>query len=215
MKTTPLFLLVTAALFGCSKPASQTAVETPAVSPPEPEPPAAVAPAVAVATPVPDPLAPAGVYFLIAPASVTTDDGIIGLKPGTRLAAKAPGEYTDAAGHLLHLRPDQVTNNLRIATMAAEADANAQAVLRQAIASAATPVPASPAVATPAPISRASSPQTGNSSAAPASTPAGAANSPFAATRLGATQVPPGRTLKVDSRGTYWMDDRGVNHYVK
>jgi hypothetical protein len=210
MKSTPLLILATAALLGCNKPASQTAGENP-VSESEPQPSSAVA--VAATTPVPDPLAPAGVYFLVAPASVTTEDGIIGLKPGTRLESKSPGEYSDAAGHVLHLRPEQVTNNLRIATIAAQADANAQASLRQAIASSSEP--GAPTADIPAPIVRASGPQTPPSNVVRAPAPSVAAGAPLAAGGLGAKQAPTGRALKTDSRGTYWMDDRGVYHYVK
>ncbi|MGB8169492.1 MAG: hypothetical protein WCF18_18475, partial [Chthoniobacteraceae bacterium] len=87
---------------------------------------------VAVVTPSPDPLAPPGIFFLLQKASITTDDGIIGLKPGQGLRQVSPGNY-EVNGQTIQLRDDQVTNNLRIAQQLAAADASAQAALRQAM----------------------------------------------------------------------------------
>jgi hypothetical protein len=84
----------------------------------------------AVATPVPDPLAPPGVFYLLQPVSITTTDGIVGLKPGRILQQISPGTYT-VEGHTIQLRDDQVTNNLRIAGQYAAAANSAQAAIRQ------------------------------------------------------------------------------------
>ena len=75
-------------------------------------------------------MAPEGVYYLLTKASVVTDDGIIGLNPGSKLQRKEPGVYTTAAGQNVQLRDDQVTNNLRLAGLAMQSDAAAQASLR-------------------------------------------------------------------------------------
>jgi hypothetical protein len=144
------------AFAGCDKPGVTTAPPTPppVVSTPPPATPIAV-----VATPEPVQLAPDGVFFLISAVSITTDEGITGLKPGTRLNQVGDDTYKSGE-HEVKLAPDQVTNDLKIAgqvmaathasdaAMAAFRRTQADAVELQkaaAIAAAATPVP----VATP------------------------------------------------------------------
>lgn len=77
-------------------------------------------------------------------ASITTDDGIVGLKPGQGLRQIGPGTY-EVNGQTVQLRNDQVTNNLRIARQYAAADAATQAALRQAMQ---PPPPRAPAPST-------------------------------------------------------------------
>lgn len=140
---------------GCRKPIVETPppepiAESPIATPPPSTPaPATPQPRVAEATPAPSYLAPAGVFFLVAPVSVETASGITGLRPGTRLQQTASNEYTSAEGQKLTLRPDQVTNDLRIAQQVAGADVAAQQALRQFHAP--RPAPAAPASATPPP----------------------------------------------------------------
>ncbi len=131
-----LILACALSLAACQKPVAEVAPEaTPepgpasvATSTPKPEAPATP---VAVSATPDDPLATEGVFFLLAKASVTTEDGIIGVPPGTRVQLVSAGQYRDDEGHALALRDDQVTNNLRRARAAAGADAKAQAALRQ------------------------------------------------------------------------------------
>jgi hypothetical protein len=97
-------------------------------------------PAVA-ATPAPDPLAPPGTFFLLQQTSVTTEDGIIGFKPGQVVREVTPGTYL-VGTHTMKLDKFKLTNNLRIAGQLAAQDAASQEALRQAIrARSATPVP--------------------------------------------------------------------------
>ena len=152
MKTTTagrwLALLILALAFAaCEKPsATSESAPEPESRPPPPtvaaNPPAA-APAVAApaATPAPAPpapeLAPPGVVFLIAPASLETSEGILGLKPGQQLKLVRPGTYS-ADGHELALREDQVTNDLAFARAVAAEDARTQAAIRSRLAGPAT-----------------------------------------------------------------------------
>ncbi len=121
-------------------PESPAATPAPATPSPAPvvQPPRTVG-----ATPAPNYLAPSGVFFLLAQVSIETPSGITGLRPGTQLQQTSPGEFTAPDGHKLTLRPDQVTNDLRIAQQIAGADAAAQNALRRM--SAPRPVPAAPA----------------------------------------------------------------------
>ncbi len=107
--------------------ASTPAPETPPPPRATPTPP----PIVEAATPPPNYFAPPGVYFLVTKASIITENGITGLRPGTRLQQTSPTEYTDAAGHKLVLAANQVTNDLRIAQQVFGADVAAQNSLRQ------------------------------------------------------------------------------------
>ncbi|HEX8309780.1 MAG TPA: hypothetical protein VF614_00585 [Chthoniobacteraceae bacterium] len=153
-------------LVACDKP--QSAKETPAPAPeiaqatpapekkPEPAPAPVVEEPIAQAAPAaPDPkqFAPAGVFFLVTAASVETDSGIVGLKPGQRLQQTAPGQYT-ADGNQLTLRDDQVTNDLRVAARASGMNAASEAALRQSLAAGAAAEHArlSAANAAPAPV---------------------------------------------------------------
>ena len=149
MKTTTagrwLALLIFAFAFAaCEKPSATTeSAPEPESRPPPPavaaNPPAAVQPPVAApaATPAPAPpapeLAPPGVFFLIAPASLETSEGILGLKPGQQLKLVRPGAYS-ADGHELALREDQVTNDLAFARAVAAEDARSQAAIRSRLA---------------------------------------------------------------------------------
>ncbi len=199
---------------GCGK----HAVEEPAD---EAEPPPAVAlvatptppPAtpVAVATPVPDPLAPPGVFFLLQKASITTDDGIVGLKPGQVVRQVGPGTY-EAEGHQLTLASHQVTNNLRIARQLASADAASQAALRQASAAAAIKAPPAPSgpvntvvtTVLSTPIPRPALQPTGIGGGSRLGTGAGGAD-PELANRNNA---------RVDASGRrYWRDSHGAVRY--
>lgn len=208
-----LLVGVLAALVSCKKPEAEVAAE------PESEPIAVTTSnpggavgqttPIALATPAPDPLAPPGIYFLIQKASITTEDGIVGLKPGQGLRMVGPGTY-EVNGHTVQLRDHQVTNNLRIARQHAAADAAAQASLRQAmqIATAPKPAPSSPKVSatpTPQPISRpVAVPVTSLSSGSRLGAGTGAAD-PETSNR---------RNVKVDSSGRqYWRDSRGNTRY--
>lgn len=88
--------------------------------------------------------------------SIETDSGITGLRPGTVVQQRSPTEYTTPEGQKLTLRPDQVTNDLRIARQVAGADAAAQATLARI--SAPRPPNRTTAAATPTPLPSASAP---------------------------------------------------------
>jgi len=131
----PLFsasalLLLTAALSSCDKSPVSDQEAAPQVST------AALLPLPATSTqrrPVEShQFAPPGVFFLLSPVSVTTDDGITGLRPGTRLIQRADGRFT-AEGLTLELRSDQITRDLQVAARIAGADQAAQAAIRQAL----------------------------------------------------------------------------------
>jgi hypothetical protein len=114
--------------------------------PPPAPPPVAVAP---VATPVPTPapaviavapsaprknLAPPGTFYLIQRVSITTDSGITGLAPGTRVTMVSPGppmQVTDGQNQF-DVQPDQVTNDMDVAAQVYYADRNAQAAANAA-----------------------------------------------------------------------------------
>lgn len=127
-------------------PESPAAPPTPATPSPSP---ATPPPRTVEATPAPNYLAPAGVFFLLTQVSVETPSGITGLRPGTQLQQTGPGEFTAQDGHKLILRPDQVTNDLRIAQQIAGADAAAQNALRRMSAPRPAPAAPAPAIATP------------------------------------------------------------------
>src|SRR5262245_29716021 len=128
----------------CQKIANnQTASEeqpAPAATPPPmaklitPAPKAVVAKtAPAQPTPVQNFTAPEGVYFLTTAVSVETAEGVAGLRPGTRAVKQADGRYL-ADGHLVTLRPEQLTNDTRFATRAVQADRAAQAAIERRLA---------------------------------------------------------------------------------
>jgi hypothetical protein len=106
-----------------TEPAPEAAVATPTPATPMPK--------VVEATPAPNYLAPTGVFFLVTQVSVETPSGITGLRPGTQVQQTGPNEFLGPEGHKLTLRPDQVTNDLRIAQQIAGADAATQAALRR------------------------------------------------------------------------------------
>lgn len=139
-------------LASCKKPVAE---EAPPPAAPEPASAPAATPVAApvtaaTATPAPDPIAPPGVYFLVQKASIETADGIVGLKPGQLVRKVAPGTYECESGQL-QLADSQVTNNLRVASQVANADAAAQAALRRMMLARESATPATPAApATPA-----------------------------------------------------------------
>ena len=130
-------IVVAVSFAGCNKPSDQPITETT----PEPRPPPALvgtpAPRLIApvetppsATPQPNYLAPEGVFFVIVATSIETKDGIAGFRPGTRAIKQPDGRYL-ADGHLVELRADQVTNDLRLASRIAGADQAAQAQIRK------------------------------------------------------------------------------------
>lgn len=158
------FFLVTA----CRKPVVEAPPAAPIPEPPAATPPPATPappapkPRVVEATPAPNFLAPPGVFFLLAQTSIETASGITGVRPGTQLQQTGPNEYTASEGHKLTLRPDQVTNDLRIAQQVAGADVAAQNALRQLHArrtAPAAPVAAPAATPAQAPATTASAPK--------------------------------------------------------
>lgn len=201
------------ALTSCQKPTPQAADEAEPVPVATPIVAATIAPstpiAVATPTPSPDPLAPPGIFFLVKKASITTDDGIIGLKPGQGVRQVGPGTY-EINGRTVELRADQVTNNLRIARQFAAADAASQAALQKALQPPpATPAPAAAnlaanaAAATPFPVARASSLQ-GNALT-------GSGSRLNAGSGVADPETTNRRNVKVDSSGRqYWRDSRGT-----
>jgi hypothetical protein len=239
MKAPPLLLLATVALFGCDKPASENPDESPRAprvsvmphdaapifapdAPPEVRPgvprevqPAAVAVAPATLAPVPDAdsIAPPGVYFLLAQTSIVTDDGVTGLKAGTRLELKSPGEYMDGAGHVLRLGADQVTNKLPPAGRTPQADGSAELAAPAEIAQPAPPPSTAPVAGRPAPIPTPSRPSPLSAFARPA-TPSGEKPT-FGSGPLGATHSSDTHDIKVDNVGRYWTDIRGRKHYLR
>ena len=190
----------------CQPPKPEAVVEPEPLPPATPSPVATPppAPAIAATTPVPDPLAPPGVFYLLQKTSITTEDGIVGLKPGQLLRQVSPGAY-EVNGHTIELPDHQVTNNLRIARQFAAAAVAPQAALR----------PPLPPKTTPAPATATSS------TAAAASRPAAApSNSLSSGPRLGAgtgradPETSNRKNVRVDSSGRqYWRDSRGGIRY--
>jgi len=114
------------AFAGCQKPVAD--------APPVPGAPAPPSPAVAEATTPPEShRAPPGIYFLVAKVSVETDSGITGLPPGTPVRQVGPTDFIAPDGQKITLRPDQITDDLRVAHHVAGLDATAQNVLRQSL----------------------------------------------------------------------------------
>lgn len=132
---------IIAVIGGCSKPAVPPIAQATPEPTPEPTPtpkpiavvatPAPATPEPVPATPVPNYFAPEGVYFLMVKKSITTDDGITGVRPGTRLQKQADGSFTTDAGQTLQAAAHEVTNDLRVAQHIVGADAAASAALRQ------------------------------------------------------------------------------------
>ena len=103
-------------------------VSTPAPTPSNPNP----------ATPEPNNFTPDGIYFLTTRISVPSDDGVVGLRPGTRVVRQPDSRYL-ADGHILDIPAAQLTNDLRVAARIAGADQTAQTVIRQALQQKASP----------------------------------------------------------------------------
>ena len=141
--TTAVLTLAFAACQKSAPPDEAPAEATPApATPAQASAPAATAPgapgataatAPAPAAPAAPELAPPGVFFLTAPISFETADGISRLIPGQRLQLVRPGIYT-AGTREVTLRDDQVTNDLAFARIVAEDDARAQSAIRQSLA---------------------------------------------------------------------------------
>jgi hypothetical protein len=174
--------------------------------------PVAVAAAATVPVGEADQIAPPGVYFLLAQTSIVTDDGVTGLKAGTRLELKSPGEYIDGAGRVLRLGADQVTNKLPIVARTAQIDGNADVAEREGIAQPAPPPSGPPVAVPPQPTVRPTRPNPLSPFARPA-TPSGEKPT-FGSGPLGATHSSDTHNIKVDSGGRYWTDIRGRKHYL-
>ena len=117
-------------------PPAPVAVATPAPPPvatPTPEP-------LAIAPPTPQKnLAPAGTFYIVQRVTVTTDSGITGIAPGTRVTMVSPGppmQVSDGQNQFA-VQPEQVTNDLDIAARVYYADRNAQAAVNASSAQAA------------------------------------------------------------------------------
>jgi len=176
------------AFAACHKPAEQTTTESqpaPVESTPAPVQ-ATPKPVVVVATPPPvNYFAPEGTYYLVAKASLETNDGIVGYPPGTKVMRADDGRFQAPDGQFLTLQPNQMTNDLRIARQVAGADAANQ----MAIAQSGQQVTAAVSVAE----TRATGASSSQPSAAPAPAPTRAAAPPISSssatptTGLGAT----------------------------
>ncbi len=75
-----------------------------------------------------------GIFFLVVETTIETREGLLGFRPGTRVLQQPNGRYL-LAGHLIALRPDQITGDPRVAAQVAAADQAAQAKIQQAKAS--------------------------------------------------------------------------------
>ena len=140
MKMTEMAVAIVALAFvSCHKetvePVTPVTPQPVAASPPPPVTPPSVtivSPSSApppVATPAAH-LAPEGVFYLIAAARVETNDGIIGLPPGTGVKLVRPGIYLTPAGET-PLPPEQLTNDMDIARQARDSDRAAQSAVKQ------------------------------------------------------------------------------------
>jgi len=124
--------LVAAALLVCS--CSKVPEVSPAPTPLPVSPPVATPSPVPVATPTPivRHLAPEGVYFLMERISITTDSGIVGINPGTklRLLSKTEANWNVTDGHMqFAVTPDQVTNDLDVANAVLKRDMTFSAII--------------------------------------------------------------------------------------
>ena len=182
-----------------SAPVAEVAVVTPATPAPS--------------TPAPDPIAPDGVFYLLAKASVVTDDGILGLNPGSKLQRKEPGTYITAAGQAITLRDDQVTNNLRLAGLAAQSDAAVQAALRNERAKTEQDVAAREAAKRAAEANAAQAPAPARTSARIAVPPPAAATAaPTGGGALGAVKSDKDNGFRDSAGYRHWTDVRGRWH---
>ncbi len=81
-------------------------------------------------------LAPPGTLYLVAYASKTTDSGVIGFKPGTKVALlKDNGDTIRVAGgmHEIEVPAEYLTNDLDLAALASRRDAQSQEQLSAAL----------------------------------------------------------------------------------
>lgn len=124
-----ILAVVALAFASCEK----KVVEAPPPPPPTPIP-ATPAPVV-VATPPPatPELAPPGVFYLVEAARIETNDGIIGLKPGTGVKLVRPGVYLSPQGEV-QLRDDQITNDMGFARRVLMASRQAESATQAAVA---------------------------------------------------------------------------------
>jgi len=113
---------------GCQRtePASETEAETPpeAAATPEASQTAEVAPPPATAPETPQ-FAPEGVFFLLTPKSIESADGVVGFPAGTEIRKQADGTFL-VGRQTMALRPDEVTNDLRVVRQIAAANQAAQ-----------------------------------------------------------------------------------------
>ncbi len=107
------------ALTSCSK-KPEAEVATPAPAP------------VVMQTPEPSGFAPAGVFFLVNKVSLETDSGIIAYPAGSKLY-KLGNRYITGDGRQINLRPEQVTNDLRITARIAGGNPKLQADIQATI----------------------------------------------------------------------------------
>jgi hypothetical protein len=136
--------LALGSVFGCSKSPSSVNAVTPtptAVQVRTPTPlaassrnpqrnPASATPMVTSKPPRVRHLAPEGSYFLLQFVSITTQFGVVGLPPGTRITRVAHrGELfdvSDANDHVFQVTESQITNDVDLAAAAARRDAALQ-----------------------------------------------------------------------------------------
>jgi hypothetical protein len=111
-----------------ASPAEQAAAPGVATSPP----PQGGGSTAAAAASEPRRLAPDGEYYLTTSVSISTDDGIFALRPGTKALKQPDGKFL-SDGHTVELRPDQITNDLRVAAQAMGADRAAQAGIQRSL----------------------------------------------------------------------------------
>ena len=116
------------------EPARETSTATPPVvmAGPSPSPSAAlIQPAVPPSpTSAPQTVAPAGVYFLTQRVSITTESGVLGIVPGTKvtLVKDSGGTLTVTEGqHQFDVLSNQLTNDIGLASKLAAADLARQA----------------------------------------------------------------------------------------
>ncbi len=82
-------------------------------------------------------LAPEGTYFLVERASLTTDSGVIGFAPGTKVTLLDQVDSTNTVTdgrYQFHVPASQLTNDLDIAASIAKTDYTAQAQLAESTA---------------------------------------------------------------------------------
>lgn len=132
-----LSLLLALTLAGCNKPAEET-VESDAPAPAG----QAAAPeagartsssslATGLSAEGADATAPEGVFYLVSKVTISTENGVTGVPPGTRLQEVGPGQYIDLEGRTLKLEPKQVTKSVRIARQVGSTDRSMQSSLQQ------------------------------------------------------------------------------------